>query len=602
MIKITNKDLCTGCCACLNVCPNNAITMLSDKEGFWYPRVDESSCNNCGLCEDVCPLIEGHIVTVERFKSPRVLAAWNTDDTIRLDSTSGGVFSALANEMFSVGGYVAGAVFLEDHTVSHIVTNDERKLDQIRSSKYLQSYSGEIYNNIKQILEEGKKVLICATPCQIAALYAVLGKDYQNLVTCDFICRGVNSPKVFLKYMDMLGRQYGARPAKIKFKNKTYGWHRFATRIDFANRKTYIKDRDHDLFMRGYLTTNSFARPCCYNCQFKALPRQADITLADFWGIERHHPELDNDHGTSLILLNSEKGARFFGEISDKVFSKELTIRDALAGNPALFDSLEYKPERKKFFEDLDAMSFAELAEKYFPVPGRFSEIIHRCTTGIINGLRKFLRLLQLIGYHPLVWWQFIYINMLRRATQGKLRLGFVPTTYCRIIIDRSARIIMNGVLILGTKENRKSKRETRFSLGKNSSITINGSFSIASGSDIRVFDKGELILSGGYCTSGVQIVCFKKITIGYGCAIARDVIIRDTDAHQLIGPTHQMTQEVFIGNNVWIGNRAIIMKGVTIDDGAIIAAGSIVTKDVPARCLVAGVPAKVVRENVQWK
>jgi len=160
----------------------------------------------------------------------------------------------------------------------------------------------------------------------------------------------------------------------------------------------------------------------------------------------------------------------------------------------------------------------------------------------------------------------------------------------------------MNGILTLGSKENRKSTSETRFYLGRNSSFTINGAFSIASDSDIRVFDNGQLILNGGYCTAGVQIVCFKKVTIGKDCAIARDVIIRDTDAHKIYNSTSQMTQEVFIGEHVWIGNRAIIMKGVTIGNGAVIAAGSIVTKDVPENCLAAGVPAKVIREHIEWR
>jgi len=162
--------------------------------------------------------------------------------------------------------------------------------------------------------------------------------------------------------------------------------------------------------------------------------------------------------------------------------------------------------------------------------------------------------------------------------------------------------MVINGVLTIGLKENWKSTTETRFSLGERAKFTINGSFNVGSGSDIRVFDNAELIMNGGYCTAGVQIVCFKKITIGEGCAIARDVIIRDTDAHKILNSDHTMTQEVSIGNHVWIGNRAIIMKGVTVGDGAVIAAGSIVTKDVPTKCLVGGVPAKIIRENVEWE
>lgn len=591
--------MCTGCCACMNVCPRQCITMECDIEGFWYPKVDTTECSDCGLCENVCPLLEGNSVPVERLKSPQVLAAWNTDHIIRIDSTSGGIFSALANKMFDAGGFVAGAVYLKDHTVSHIVTNDRLLLKDIRSSKYLQSYSSKIFNNIKQLLEEGRNVLVCATPCQIAGLYSVLGKDYKNLITCDFLCIGVSSPKVFLKYIDMLEHQYGAHATKIKFKDKTFGWHRFASRIDFANGKTYIKDHYHDPYMRSLLNAH-FVRPACYACQFKGMPRQADITLADFWGIERINPELDNDCGTSAVILNSQKGKDFF-ECTGEIFSKECSLQDVAAGNRAISQSIAYKDGREQFFADADNKSFAELANKYFPAPDLISQIVLRLPTKFKGLARKILGVCRRLRLSRSAWWQFIYINILRKSTQGKVRFGFIPTCYCRIVLDKSAQIILNGVLTLGTKENRKSTSETRLFLGKKSNFTINGSFSIASGSDIRVFDNGELILNGGYCTAGVQIVCFKKITVGKGCAIARDVIIRDTDAHQILNSTQQMTQEVSIGDHVWIGNRAIIMKGVTIGNGAIIAAGSIVTKDVREKCLVGGVPAKVIRENVEW-
>ena len=302
MITILDKKLCTGCCACLNVCPEQCITMERDQEGFWYPKVDTTACTDCGECERVCPLIEDNSVSVERLPAPQVLAAWNTDHTVRLDSTSGGVFSALANWMFELNGYVAGAVYAEDHTVSHVVTNDPKMLPALRSSKYLQSYTGDLYNRIKQLLEEGRQVLYCGTPCQIAGLYHLLGRDYEGLITCDFICRGVNSPKAFLKYLESLEKQYGAPVESIKFKNKTFGWHRFSTRIDFQNGKTYIMDRYRDPFMQGYLTFNCFTRPCCYACRFTGTPRQGDITLADFWGLDRIHPEWDNDCGTSAKL------------------------------------------------------------------------------------------------------------------------------------------------------------------------------------------------------------------------------------------------------------------------------------------------------------
>lgn len=600
MIKIVNKKMCTGCCACMNVCPTQCITMEYDHEGFIYPSVDTTACKNCGSCENACPLLKRKPINTNRLICPEVLAAWNKDHITRLDSTSGGVFSALANKMFDLDGFVGGAIFSKDHTVSHIVTNDRNILKDMRSSKYLQSYCGKIYNDIKHLLENRKKVLICATPCQIAGLYSVLGKDYENLITCDFICIGINSPKAFLKYIDMLEIKFNAKATKIKFKDKTFGWHRFATRVDFKNGKTYIKAHYSDPYMRSLLDAH-LVRPSCYSCNFKRIPRQADITLADFWGIEKINPELDSDFGTSAVILNSKKGKDFFKHLSNIFFSNKLSLQDVAAGNRALFKSIEYKKCREQFFADLEIKSFNELTKKYFPAPSLLSRIMFKLPKKITILAKKFFGLRRRLRFSFSAWWQFIYINLLRKTTRGKVRFGFIPTSRCRIILDKSAKINMNGVLVLGSKENRKSTAETRFFLGKKSSMTINGSFSIACGSDIRVFDNGELILNGGYCTAGVQIVCFKKIVIGKGCAIARDVIIRDTDAHQIVNSNHLMTEEVIIGDHVWIGNRSIIMKGVTIGSGAIIAAGSIVTKDVPEKCLVAGVPAKLVRKNVEW-
>jgi acetyltransferase-like isoleucine patch superfamily enzyme/coenzyme F420-reducing hydrogenase beta subunit len=579
--------------------------MERDNEGFWYPKVDEAICNNCRACERVCPLIEGNSISVERLKTPKAFAVRNTNTDIRLDSTSGGVFSALAGRMFEKKGFVGGAVYSEDHTVSHILTGNPSMLGEIRSSKYLQSYAGELFNNIKRLLEEGKDVLVCGAPCQIAGLYNVLGKDHKGLTTCDFICLGVNSPKVFLKYMESLEREYGARAIKIKFKDKTYGWHRFSTRIDFANGRTYVKDRHHDLFMRGYLEYKGFARPACYACKFKEFPRKGDITLADFWGLDHIHPEMDDDKGTSAVLINSEKGHGFFKTLGDAVTSRESTVQEVAGGNPALSQSIEQKPGREQFFDDVDKMSFTELSKKYFPQRGRLMEI----AAWPIEKAKKAVKLILPSGWRDMgfslpAWWNFLRINVFRKNTTANIRnsMMFIPTRLCRIEMDSSAKIILKGKFVLGLKEFKKSSVETRLQVGKNATVIINGNFKVYNGSDIRVLENGILTLGDGFCNMGAQIVCGKRVTIGKKCYIARDVIIRDYDGHRLLSNGNEISKEISIGNNVWIGTRSIILKGVSIGDGAVIAAGSVVTKDVPARCLAAGIPAKVIRQDIDWQ
>ena len=604
MISIINKEECTGCCACLNVCPDGCITMECDHEGFRYPKVDTTRCQDCKLCENVCPLIDGNNISLDRLKSPQVLAVWNRNHAIRLDSTSGGVFSGLATGIFEKQGYVAGAVYAKDHTVVHIVTNDPQQLDALRSSKYLQSDIGTLFNHIRELLDDDKRVLICGTPCQIAGLYHVLVKDYENLITCDFICVGVNSPKVFLKYIEMLEKEYAAPATRIKFKNKTYGWHRFSTRIDFANGKSYIKDRYHDLFMKGYLQYKGFVRPSCYSCQFKGTQRQADITLADFWGLDKTRPELDNDCGTSAILLNSEKGREFFQSAKHMFVSQECSIQEVADGNLALTQSIKQKPNRNQFFEDVDAMPFAELSGKYFPVRERVWEMTMWLPTKIKQLALRIVRgVWRHMGLSLSAWLQCLYLNVLRKNTKANLRRlkVIIPAKYCRIEVDRSAQIIVNGRLVLGWKQFQKSNLETRISVGKKATVKVNGNFNVFNGSDIRVGDNATLTLHDGFCNMGVQIMCAKRVTLGKRCSIARDVIIRDYDAHHILNIGHMMAKDILIGDHVWIGTRAIILKGVTIGDGVVVAAGAVVTKDIPAKSLVAGVPAKVIRQDIEW-
>jgi len=603
VIHVTDKEMCTGCCACMNACPNGCISMERDREGFWYPRVDPSICSECGLCEEACPLIQGSPVSLARSEAPEALAVWNRDDAVRVDSTSGGVFSALAKRMWDMGGYVGGAIFAEDHSVHHVVTPDRRDIEALRSSKYLQSYIGDVFNRVKALLQAGNQVLFCGTPCQIAGLYHVLGREHEGLVTCDFICRGVNSPKVFLMYMEMLEHQFGAKATRIKFKDKTYGWHRFSTRIDFANGRRYIKDHHDDTFMQGYLKYNCFVRPSCYSCQFKGIPRQGDITLADFWGLDQIRPDLDNDRGTSALLLNSQKGQDFFHSVGDALFSEPCSVADIASGNLCLHQSLDMKQTRAHVFEDIDRMSFRQLSRRHFPVYGArrmMKTMMERAKRVARHMLRGSFRQM---GLSPSAWLQFLYFNILRKDTLTNLFRSqmLIPTPCCRFAVDRTAEMVFKDTLVLGWKQFRGSKVETRFLAGRNAKIVINGRMNLYCGADVRVHQDAVLTLNGGFCNDGVEITCAKKVTIGKDCAIAREVTIRDFDAHQFLNASHGIAKAVCVGGHVWIGTRAIVLKGVTVGDGAVVAAGAVVTKDVPDRCLVAGVPAKVIREDVEW-
>ncbi|ROT07349.1 4Fe-4S dicluster domain-containing protein [Muribaculaceae bacterium Isolate-037 (Harlan)] len=597
MIEIKNKVDCCGCNACGDICPTNAITFKNDIEGFWYPEVNTDKCINCHLCEKTCPMLH-KADSVIRFDVPKVYAAYSKDEEIRIDSTSGGIFSVLGQNQYNKGSYVGGAVYNEDHTVSQIINNEPSSLGKLRSSKYLQSNATNVYKKIKKLLSEQKRVLFCGTPCQIQALYRFLGnRDYDNLVTIDFICRGVNSPKVFLSYMKMLETQFGAKANRIKFKAKEWGWHRFSMRVNFENGKEYCKDRYHDLFFIGYLQSGNFARPSCYDCPFKGFPQKSDITLADFWGIENIDPTMDQDKGTSLVMVNSKKGEQLFNEIKNDIVWKQFTLEQARLCNPAMDSSLTPSNDnRNEFFNALDKDTFDKVAKRYFPLPTVKNKL--KRYLSVMGGIK---RMLNFIGYSPLHLFKVLSLNLFSKHLSSTSKISFFFTRHCILDIAKNASIRINGKLRMGVNQVKNSRMETRLLLENNGSLEITGNFSIFSGSYIRIVENGHLILHDGFINENVQITCGDKIEIGHGCAIGRDVVIRSYDGHMIKMSGYSISKPIKIGNHVWIGQGATILKGVTIGDGAIIAAGALVTKDVPAKSIVGGVPAKVLKDSVEW-
>jgi acetyltransferase-like isoleucine patch superfamily enzyme/coenzyme F420-reducing hydrogenase beta subunit len=603
MIDITDKSLCNGCNACTVCCPiDECMTMHSDHEGFLFPKVNMDTCIDCDLCDKICPYISELKTTKEkaiRYEKPLVYASYSKNHEVRVDSTSGGIFSELAFKMFDAGGYVGGAVYNEDNSVSHILTNDRNKLDEIRSSKYIFSLTDELLPEVRKQLIAGNKVLVCGAPCQISGLYNFLRKDYENLITCDFICKSVNSTKVFQKYIEWLENKYQSKAKKIKAKDKTTGWHKFSMRVDFENGKSYVADRYNDPFFVGYLKTELFTMQACLTCEFRGFPRKADITLADFWGIENLDISMDQDLGTSLIVVNSAKGKEYYESLGDSIISKEFTLEDAEPGNAAIYTQHRYADEnlRKEFYEDLDNLSFDMIAKKYFPMSTFTNKIKNK-----LRKVKKVLNLITLIGFSFMSWVQLFYYNFISLKVTKKRKLGFFPLKYSKIQLDKSARVVLNDIFTMGVKQVKSSTLETRLLVEEDATLEVNGRFNMFAGGYIRVIKNGHLILNGGFINEGVEITCSSKIIIGKDCTIARDVVIRDYDGHTIELPDYEISKPITIGEHVWIGNRAMILKGVTIGDGAIIAAGALVTKNVPKGSIVAGIPAKVVKENVKWK
>lgn len=373
---------CTGCTACKNVCPKNAIRMDADKEGFLYPRVQYDICVKCGLCIKKCPIIQG--ANGEAYNQPDVYAAWNLDQEIRINSTSGGIFSALAKSFILNKGIVVGACYDENFTIKHIVIKKEEEIERLRQSKYAQSNLGDILKEVRKYLVAGKMVLFCGTPCQSAGLQNYLEKEYSNLFCCDFICRGVISPAVYKKFLEDMGKRSNSILTKVQFKNKDFGWNRFSTKLIFDDGTVYQKDRNNDYYMRGYLKHNLYLRPSCHECYYKKIPRISDLSLGDFWGIGKYRDELDNDNGTSVILVNSYKGKQLLEWMKNDLYIEQRCLEDVLAGNMCLLKSAEKGQYRDYFFENMNRYSFDRLIEIIdekslnLPVKDRIFRLLHQ--------------------------------------------------------------------------------------------------------------------------------------------------------------------------------------------------------------------------------
>ena len=361
MLEIKSKEDCCGCYACNNICPKQCITMKTDNEGFWYPKIDKNKCINCNLCEKVCPIIN----PVKRVDSKKIAyASMNKDEQVRMKSSSGGIFSILAEYIIKNNGVVYGAGFDEDFNIKHKRILYSTDLDLLRGSKYVQSSIGDIYKQVKNDLESNRQVLFTGTPCQVEGLRSYLRKEYVNLITMDFICHGVPSPLVWKKYLEEIKKSKQENIKNIYFRNKDIGWKVFSLKIIF-DEKIYSNNLNNDLFMKGFLQ-DVYLRPSCYSCKFKKINRISDITVADFWGIENILPKMDDDKGTSLIVVHSEKGKQLFDKLSEKMILNEVDLNEAIKYNPSMISSVKYNEKRNSFFAELNSGKIlTDLIRKY---------------------------------------------------------------------------------------------------------------------------------------------------------------------------------------------------------------------------------------------
>lgn len=359
MIEILDKKYCCGCNACKNVCPKKAIEMVNDDKGFRYPKVNIELCIECGLCNKICPINN----KLKINSKPIAYACYNKNLDERLNSSSGGIFTLIAKQILEKKGYVVGASYDQEFNVKHIIINNINDLKLLQTSKYVQSDIGDIYVRVKELLTEDKYVLFTGTPCQIEGLNAFLGKKYDKLYLQDIICHGVPSPLVWKKYLKFRLKKDKESPININFRNKDNGWKKFNLKFQYTS-KVYKNNQTKDYYLLAFLK-NVILRDSCYDCSFKKKNRVSDITLADFWGVEKILPDLFDDRGTSLTIINSKKGKELFEKIEKDLVKREISFEDAIKFNKNMTTSVIMNNNREKFFNDLNKLSFDKLCKKY---------------------------------------------------------------------------------------------------------------------------------------------------------------------------------------------------------------------------------------------
>lgn len=606
MIQITDKVNCCGCNACGDICPKQAISFKTDIEGFWYPEVDMQKCIDCGLCEKVCPILhKDEYKNQGGFEMPETYALVHKNIEVRFDSTSGGAFSAMAEEIYKQGGYVGGAVYNEDWSVSHFLSTSKNDLPKLRSSKYLQSHLDGFYKVVKEALKTGKPVLVCGTPCQMAAMYRFLQKPYDNLIIVDFICRAIASPLFFNKWIEYLEKKHDSKVVFYKAKSKELGWSKLSTRIEYANNDVDIISGDDNPWLKMQYKVPEIGRPSCFECAFKGFPRTSDITVGDLWVKKGAIPQqLDGNLGTSIVFANNDKGAEFLKACLKKTEHQEFSYDTAAKGNYHLENSIKHSTHnREEFFNDLNH-SFNYCIDKYIP---ELQNKKYSSKEKIKNLLRFLFGVINASGWSIKTWCKNIWYNFFSKKVESSILEGkaFIIDRCCTIRISSKGRLILGSMLRFGNKRVKGSTMESRLLIEDGGKMIIHGGdYTIGAGADIEVFKNATLEIGGGIGSNiGLTIICGERITIGRNSGCGRNVTIRDNNGgHAISIRGFKNSIPVTIKEHVWLTESCTVMPGSVIETGAIIGARSVVSGHIPGSCIVSGDPAKVVEKNVYWK
>ena len=360
-LESNQKFTCYGCYACKEICPVDAITMIEDSEGFVYPQIQQDKCNHCDMCKNHC-IYYKDITENKTNNYPLVYAGYHNNDEIREFSSSGGIFLALAREFIDNGGYVVGVAYDSNMEPKYMIADTMEECKKFSGSKYVRSNIDGLLPQIKELLDNNKKVLFTGIPCHVAGLKSYIGDNNKNLYTAEILCHSNPSHKVFKKYIQYLEDKFQSKVVDFKFKNKSRGWNSPSVEIIFENNKRIVENGRYNNYNRAF-QIGLIARPCCYNCEFVKENRAGDITIGDFWGIEKTEPEWNDNRGTSLIIVNNDKGKLLLDKIVDKLVIIPKTMNEAFDKNHKW--AITMKRERGEFFSKLDDENINDLLFSY---------------------------------------------------------------------------------------------------------------------------------------------------------------------------------------------------------------------------------------------
>lgn len=353
MTEVITKEKCCGCSACVHACPQQCISMQEDTQGFLYPVIDLNKCINCRLCQRSCPVQEE-----KQSGGTKAYLAYCSEDSIRKKSSSGGIFTLLAEAIWNSGGEVCAAVYDESFRVEHMVTEDASQIERMQKSKYIQSNLKSCFCEIKSSLDAGKRVLFAGTPCQVAGLKKYLQKDYIGLFCVDIVCHGVPSYKVFQKYIaDTFPER---KLSHVDFRDKTTGWKNYSITFSFTDGSVECMPREQCLYFNGFVQ-NLFLRPSCYHCAFKGTNYKSDLTLGDFWGMEQIFPQKDDDKGAGLVLVHTNRGEQLLSSLKKRMYLEKVDGREYIKWNPSVDIPAPENAKRREFFEQFAYYSFPVL-------------------------------------------------------------------------------------------------------------------------------------------------------------------------------------------------------------------------------------------------